>query len=220
MIPELKPSCESMMLDCNSATTAQLAVLFLSLGLISIGAGCVRPCSIAFGADQLTTKEGSNDERLLDSYFNWYYTSIAISSIIALSVIVYIQENLGWKIGFGLPALLMFISAVSFILGSPFYAKVKPGHSLLTSFVQVAVVSVKNRKLSLPDSNFDQYYHQDLDSELRVPTDSLRYFCLPLLYNFLSVALLKYFFPLHILCEKQLMISPTVIMYCIVTIIY
>ncbi|XP_052737000.1 protein NRT1/ PTR FAMILY 1.2-like isoform X3 [Vigna angularis] len=71
MIPELKPSCESIMLHCSSATTAQLAVLFLSLGLISIGAGCVRPCSIAFGADQLKIKEGSNNERLLDSYFNW-----------------------------------------------------------------------------------------------------------------------------------------------------
>ncbi|XP_014502523.1 protein NRT1/ PTR FAMILY 1.2 [Vigna radiata var. radiata] len=173
MIPELKPSCESIMLPCSSATTAQLAVLFLSLGLISIGAGCVRPCSIAFGADQLKIKEGSNDERVLDTYFNWYYTSIGLSTIIALSLIVYIQENLGWKIGFGLPALLMFISAVSFILGSPFYAKAKPGHSLLTSFVQVAVVSVKNRKLSLPESNFDQYY-QDCDSELAVPTDSLR----------------------------------------------
>ncbi|KAK7384871.1 hypothetical protein VNO78_30574 [Psophocarpus tetragonolobus] len=171
MIPELRPSCE--FLDCNSATAAQLAVLFLSMGLISIGAGCVRPCSIAFGADQLTIKERSTDERLLDSYFNWYYTSIAISTIIALSVIVYIQENLGWKIGFGLPALLMFISAVSFILGSPFYAKRKPGHSLLTSFAQVVVVAVKNRRLSLPDSNFDQYY-QDCDSELMVPTDSLR----------------------------------------------
>ncbi|XP_052736999.1 protein NRT1/ PTR FAMILY 1.2-like isoform X2 [Vigna angularis] len=131
MIPELKPSCESIMLHCSSATTAQLAVLFLSLGLISIGAGCVRPCSIAFGADQLKIKEGSNNERLLDSYFN------------------------------------------CFILGSPIYAKVKPGHSLLTSFVQVAVVSVKNRKLSLPYGNFDQYY-QDRDSELAVPTDSLR----------------------------------------------
>ncbi|KAG5098302.1 hypothetical protein JHK82_048156 [Glycine max] len=173
MFPDLKPSCESYMLDCNFGTPAQQALLFLSMGLISIGAGCVRPCSIAFGADQLNIKERSNDEKLLDSYFNWYYTSIAISTVIALSVIVYIQENLGWKIGFGLPALLMFISAVSFILGLPFYVKVKPSHSLLTTFVQVAVVAVKNRKLSLPDSNFVQYY-QDHDSELMVPTDSLR----------------------------------------------
>ncbi|KAK7377523.1 hypothetical protein VNO80_02949 [Phaseolus coccineus] len=172
MIPELRTSCGSFMLDCSSATAAQLAVLFISLGLISIGAGCIRPCSIAFGADQLTIRERSNNGRLLDSYFNWYYTSIALSTVIALSVIVYIQENLGWKIGFGVPAVLMFISAVSFILGSPIYAKAKPGHSLLTSFVQVVVVAIKNRKLCLPDS-FDQYY-QECDSDLVVPTDSLR----------------------------------------------
>ncbi|KAG4943932.1 hypothetical protein AAZX31_17G179900 [Glycine max] len=173
MIPELRPSCQSLMLGCNSASAAQLAVLFLSLGLISIGAGCVRPCSIAFGADQLTIKVRSNDERLLDSYFNWYYTSVGVSTVFSMSVIVYIQENLGWKIGFGIPAVLMLVSAISFILGSPFYAKVKPSHSLLTSFAQVVVVAVKNRKLTLPDCNFDQYYH-DRDSELMVPTDSLR----------------------------------------------
>ena len=175
MIPELRPYCDSLIQVCNSATAAQLAVLFLSLGLISIGAGCVRPCSIAFGADQLAVKENSNDERLLDSYFNWYYTSIGASTILALSVIVYIQENLGWKIGFGVPAGLMFLSALSFIVGSPYYVKVKANKSLLTSFGQVAVVATKNRKLSLPDWTFDQYY-QGHDSELMVPTDSLRYF--------------------------------------------
>nr|AFK41192.1 unknown [Lotus japonicus] len=96
MIPVLRPSCEL----CNSATATQLLLLFLSFRLISIGAGCIRPCSIAFGADQLTIKENSKNERLLDSYFNWYYTSIGASTIVALGVITYIQENLGWKFGF------------------------------------------------------------------------------------------------------------------------
>ncbi|KAK7384870.1 hypothetical protein VNO78_30573 [Psophocarpus tetragonolobus] len=173
MIPELTPSCESLMIGCNSSTSSQLAVLFFAMGLISIGAGCVRPCSIAFGADQLTIKESSNHERLLDSYFNWYYASVGASTVIALSLIVYIQENLGWKIGFGIPAMLMFVSAFIFILGSPFYTKTKPSQSLLTSFIQVTVVAVKNRKFSLPDCNFDQYY-QDHDSELMLPSESLR----------------------------------------------
>lgn len=171
MVPVLRPSCEL----CNSATATQLLLLFLSFGLISIGAGCIRPCSIAFGADQLTIKENSKNERLLDSYFNWYYTSIGASTIVALGVITYIQENLGWKIGFGVPAALMLISALSFTLGSPFYVKLKPSKSLLTGFVQVAVAATKNRKLSLPVGNFELYY-QGRDSEPIVPTDSLRYF--------------------------------------------
>ncbi|CAJ2674823.1 unnamed protein product [Trifolium pratense] len=174
MLPVLKPSCASLIEICNSATSSQQAVLFLSLGLISIGAGCVRPCSIAFGADQLAIKENSDNGRILDSYFNWYYTSIGASTIIALSVIAYIQENLGWKIGFGVPAVLMLISAFSFVIGSPFYVKVKPSESLFTNFVRVVVVATKNRKLSLPDHNFNLYCRGD-DSDLTVPTDSLRF---------------------------------------------
>ncbi|KAL5071328.1 hypothetical protein RYX36_022215 [Vicia faba] len=176
MIPTLKPSdvSPSLVQVFNSATSSQLAVLFVSLGLISIGAGCVRPCSIAFGADQLVVKENSDDGRILDSYFNWYYTSIAVSTIIALSVVAYIQENLGWKVGFGVPALLMLISAISFVVGSPFYVKVRPSESLLTNFIRVVVVAIKNRKLSLPYHGFDLYC-QGRDSDLMVPTDSLRF---------------------------------------------
>ncbi|XLR06074.1 hypothetical protein HN51_060956 [Arachis hypogaea] len=50
----------------------------------------------------------------------------------------------------------------------------KPRSSLLTSFVQVAVVAIKNQKPCVPDSNFDQYY-QGNDKELVFSTDSLRF---------------------------------------------
>ncbi|XP_058728580.1 protein NRT1/ PTR FAMILY 1.2-like isoform X2 [Vicia villosa] len=143
MVPALKPSGESSSLIhvLDSATSSQLAVLFVSLGLISIGAGCVRPCSIAFGADQLAIKENSDD---------------------------------GWKIGLGVPAFLMLISAISFVVGSPFYVKGRPSESLLTNFIRVVVVAIKYRKHSLPDHGFDQYC-QGRDSDLMVPTDSLRF---------------------------------------------
>jgi peptide/histidine transporter 3/4 len=175
MIPQLKPpSCESQQV-CESATAAQLALLLSSFGLISIGAGCIRPCSIAFGADQLDNKENPNNERLLASFFNWYYASIGVSTVLALTLIVYIQDNLGWTVGFGVPVILMIISTLIFLAGRSLYVKVKPSKSLFTGFVQVAVVAFKNRKLCLPQSNSDQYCHSH-DSNFLVPTDNLRYF--------------------------------------------
>jgi len=105
---------------------------------------------------------------------SWIVTLISVSTIIALSVIAYIQENLGWKIGFGVPAVLMLVSVISFIIGSPLYVKVKPSESLLTNFARVVVVATKNRKLSLPDHDSDRYC-QGHDSKLMVPTESLRY---------------------------------------------
>ncbi|PIA64873.1 hypothetical protein AQUCO_00100384v1 [Aquilegia coerulea] len=53
MIPQAKPPpCEALSKSCKSSSTAQLAFLFASFVLMSIGAGGIRPCSLAFGADQ------------------------------------------------------------------------------------------------------------------------------------------------------------------------
>ncbi|KAL0015523.1 hypothetical protein SO802_002592 [Lithocarpus litseifolius] len=53
IIPKLnRPPCTQFGSNCDSASPGQLIVLLFSFGLMSIGAGCIRPCSIAFGADQ------------------------------------------------------------------------------------------------------------------------------------------------------------------------
>ena len=175
IIPQLRPaSCSPSGILCDSANPYQLAVLFSSLVFISIGAGCIRPCSVAFGADQLTKEEKPNNDSVLDSYFNWYYASIGIATIIALSLIVFIQDQFGWGIGFAVPAVLMLFSVLIFLVGSSLYVKVKPTQSLLTGFLRVIVVAFKNRKLSLPFSNFDQYY-LGRDPKCPIPTDSMRY---------------------------------------------
>ncbi|WJZ85088.1 hypothetical protein VitviT2T_004646 [Vitis vinifera] len=173
VIPGMKPQpCEQFKDDCNPATPAQLAVLFSSFGLISIGAGCIRPCSMAFGADQLD-KENPDSERILDSFFNWYYASSAMSTVISLTIIVYIQDHLGWNFGFGVPAILMFFSALMFLFGSSLYVKEKPSSSLFTGFVQVPFVAFKNRHLN-PPCDSDEYYHHSHDKKL-TPTNQLRW---------------------------------------------
>ncbi|KAK9273043.1 hypothetical protein L1049_017850 [Liquidambar formosana] len=176
MIPQMKPSpCEQLKLDCNPATPAQLAVLFSSFGLISIGAGCIRPCSIAFGADQLEKKDNPNNERVMQSFFNWYYASIGLSTVLALTIIVYIQDHLGWIVGFGVPAVLMAFSALMFLAGSSLYIKLKASKSLFTDFAQVLVVAFKNRKLNLPTNDYSEWnYHHSHDSEFLALTDKLR----------------------------------------------
>jgi len=154
MIPQLQPPpCDRFTDTCSSATAGQMAILFFSFGLISIGAGCIRPCSIAFGADQLDNEENPNNESVLQSFFNWYCAATGLSTIIAFTVIVYIQDNLGWKVGFAVPAILMFLSALMFLVGSSQYIKAKASSSLFTGFVQVVVAAFRNRKLNLSHSS-------------------------------------------------------------------
>ncbi|CAM8993538.1 unnamed protein product [Rhodiola kirilowii] len=180
MIPKLKPpSCHTMITTtaCNSASPAQFSILFSSFALMSIGAGGVRPCSLAFGADQLN-KQASTNKRVLESYFGWYYASAAVSLLIAFTGIVYIQDHLGWKIGFGVPALLMFLSASLFFMASSLYVKHHVSTNLLVNFAQVIVASYRKRKLPLsPLSTGDDCYcyHHEKGSEFLVPTDKLRF---------------------------------------------
>ncbi|GMP51936.1 hypothetical protein CsSME_00017964 [Camellia sinensis var. sinensis] len=176
MIPQLKPvPCDQLNNSCNSPSIGPYVILFASFGLISIGAGCIRPCSMAFGADQLDNKENQNNRRVLASYINWYNASTALSAVIALTVLVYIQENFGWRVGFAVPALLMAFSALIFLLGSVFYVKVRASKSLFSGFAQVLVVAFKNRNIDLPPSPCDDCYYQGDKSKLLAPTNSLRY---------------------------------------------
>ncbi|KAG5619124.1 hypothetical protein H5410_018948 [Solanum commersonii] len=168
------PACNEIGQACKSTTGPQYMLLVFSFLLLSIGAGGIRPCSLAFGANQFD-KGGSdpNKQTVLESFFAWYYTSSVVSILIALTGIVYLQDRLGWKIGFGVPAILMFLSALFFFLASPFYIKPKVRSNVFASFIRVIVVAFKNRKLHYPNQNSD--YHHKNGSGPQVPTDKLRF---------------------------------------------
>ncbi|KAL1199446.1 Protein NRT1/ PTR FAMILY 1.1 [Cardamine amara subsp. amara] len=177
MLPQVKPSpCVAAAgTNCSSASSSQLALLYSAFALISIGSGGIRPCSLAFGADQLDNKDNPKNERVLESFFGWYYASSSVAVLIAFTVIVYIQDHLGWRIGFGIPAILMLFAGFLFVVASPLYVKRNVAKSLLTGLAQVAVASYVNRKLSLPDHDSNDYYHRFKDSELKAPSDKLRF---------------------------------------------
>lgn len=177
MVPQLRPlHCDHFKInECTRPTPIQLLVLLFSFWMIALGAGFVRPCSIAFGADQLDNKENPNNKRIMESYFNWYYATIGMSTLVATTFIVYIQDAFGWRIGFGIPAILMVFSVSAFLLGSSMYIKVSASESLFTGFFQVLVASIRKRNINLHSVNRENYYHQLPDSESQALTSSFRY---------------------------------------------
>ncbi|PWA98344.1 proton-dependent oligopeptide transporter family [Artemisia annua] len=159
---------------CEQALALSFAFLIFAFIFISMGSGGVRPCSLAFGAEQIDNKNNVNNDRALESFFGWYYAAGATAVLIAFTGIVYIQDHAGWRIGFGIPAILMLLSTLLFFVASKLYVKMKVKKSLFTSFLQVIVVAYKNRKLPTKSPNADGwYYHKDsLDS---LPTKRLRF---------------------------------------------
>lgn len=103
----------------------------------------------SFGADQFDESDASEKKRK-SSFFNWFYFSINIGSLVASSVLVWIQTDVGWSWGFGIPAVAMAVAVVSFFLGTPLYRHQKPGGSPLTRIAQVIVASVSKSRVKVP----------------------------------------------------------------------
>jgi len=143
------PHCAKESTTCKEPTTGQMAFLISGFGLLLIGAAGVRPCNLAFGVDQFNPKTDSG-KKGINSFFNWYFFTFTFAQMVSLTLIVYIQSNVSWAIGLGIPAALMLIACVLFFMGGKLYVKVKPSGSPMTSIFQVLVVAIKKRRLSLP----------------------------------------------------------------------
>ncbi|QCD80900.1 solute carrier family 15 [Vigna unguiculata] len=143
------PHCEDSP-TCQGPTEGQMTFLKTGLGLLMIGAAGIRPCNLAFGADQFNPNTDSG-KKGITSFFNWYFFTFTVAQMISLTIIVYIQSNVSWAVGLGIPAALMFVSSIIFFMGSKMYVKVKPSGSPITSIVQVIVVATKKRRLKLPE---------------------------------------------------------------------
>ncbi|XP_020246369.1 protein NRT1/ PTR FAMILY 2.13-like isoform X2 [Asparagus officinalis] len=152
-IPQLKPSdcseADQSAGHCKGPSDLQYSILFLALGLLAVGAGGVRPCSLPFGVDQFdrTTEKG---QRGLNSFFNWYYFTSTAAMVTSMTFIVYIQNSVSWPIGFAIPTGFMLLSVVAFFLGTKLYVYVAPEGSVFSSIAQVFVAAFKKRKLQVP----------------------------------------------------------------------
>ncbi|KAI3719899.1 hypothetical protein L6452_20805 [Arctium lappa] len=147
-IPSLKP-VECVDVVCPSATPSQYAFFFTGLYLIALGTGGIKPCVSSFGADQFDDTDPK--ERVSKgSFFNWFYFSINIGALVSGTLVVWVQENKGWDLGFGIPAFFMGIATLSFFLGTPLYRFQKPGGSPITRMCQVVVASFRKRDVHVP----------------------------------------------------------------------
>ncbi|KAK8455277.1 hypothetical protein SEVIR_4G117800v4 [Setaria viridis] len=167
---------------CQEAAPWQLAVLYVSLLLNAVGAGGYRPCIVAFGADQFDESRAAERARSW-GFFNWYYFCNGASMLLAVTAVVYVQDNVGWGWGLGVPAFCMGVSVAAFVAGYPMYRRLEPAGSPFTRLAQVVVAAVKKRRLPACDvvDAARLYENDELDAPISmygklVHTDQLSFF--------------------------------------------
>ncbi|PAN48081.1 hypothetical protein PAHAL_9G357000 [Panicum hallii] len=130
----------------------QHALPFLGLFLTALGLGGIWPCVPTFGADQFDDTDGAEKVQK-EIYYNWYYFAVNGGFFFASTVLVWVQDNCGWGLGFGIPTLFSVIGIIGFLASMKLYRYQKPGGSALTRICQVVVAMTRKINVDVPNDS-------------------------------------------------------------------
>lgn len=116
-------------------------IVFGSILIALLGEGAYKANIAAFGAEQLDHKDPVSTRR----YFNFYYFSLNIGSLFALSISAYIQQWKGFVIGFALPFGSITLALIVFVLSRRRY-KMLPCQQIVGKVYQIIKEARRNSK--------------------------------------------------------------------------
>ncbi|KAL8228742.1 hypothetical protein R6Q57_013642 [Mikania cordata] len=152
--PKLKPPICNIFLptsNCEKASGGNAVLLFFAIYLLAVGNAGVKAALPSLGADQFDLKD-PKEATQMSSFFNWLLVGVAAGGSVSLTFFVWVQDNKGFDLGFGLSLIALLLGAIICIFGLPWYRiHVVLGSSAITEIIQVYVASVRNRQLQLPE---------------------------------------------------------------------
>lgn len=140
-VPYLKPPrCVSNQpgSPCHKVGGGKAVMLFAGLYMVALGVGGIKGSLPPHGAEQFdaTTFEGRKKR---SSFFNYFIFCLSCGALIAVTLVVWMEDNKGWQWGFGISTLTILISIPIFLLGSPTYRIKTPAGSPITTIFKVLV---------------------------------------------------------------------------------
>uniref|UniRef100_A0A1S4D6Q0 Protein NRT1/ PTR FAMILY 4.6-like n=1 Tax=Nicotiana tabacum TaxID=4097 RepID=A0A1S4D6Q0_TOBAC len=145
-IPSLRPPiCTSVNrnIACEEVDDVQAAMLFSGLYLVALGVGGIKGSLPPHGAEQFY-EHLTQGRKHRSSFFNYYIFCLSCGALIAMTLVVWVEDNKGWQWGFGISTIAILTSIVIFLLGSGTYRIKVPTGSPITTIFKVAVVAICN----------------------------------------------------------------------------
>ncbi|KAL3829875.1 hypothetical protein ACJIZ3_018677 [Penstemon smallii] len=163
IIPTLRPpKCTPGSKSCIPATSNQLMALYIALYLTALGTGGLKSSVSGFGSDQFDESD-KNERKQMIKFFNWFFFFISIGSLAAVTVLVYIQDNLGRQWGYGICACAIVVGLLVFLSGTRRYRFKKLAGSPLTQIASVFVAAWRKRRLEVPSDPSLLFNVDDID---------------------------------------------------------
>lgn len=136
---------------CTSSRS-EVVLFYFSLYLVAVGQGGHKPCVQAFGADQFDAEDPVESEEK-SSFFNWWYFGLCAGATVTMLIVVYIQDNLNWSLGFGIPCIAMVVALGVFLIGTRTYRFSARGGERRSPFVRIGQVflsAIRNWRCTAP----------------------------------------------------------------------
>ena len=138
-VPSLHPPPCQAPNNCEPVHGSNLSLLLLGIFMICIGEGAIRACLPALGGDQFD-KSDPVEQRLEASFFNWYTFAVSFGGLVGLVLIVWVENNKGWDVGFAVCAGIVLLGLAVWSAGFPFYRNRLPSGSPFTRILQVRII--------------------------------------------------------------------------------
>ncbi|KAK3569235.1 hypothetical protein QTP86_026520 [Hemibagrus guttatus] len=129
--------------------TVHVALAMVGLILIAFGTGGIKPCVSAFGGDQFEDHQAKQRS----TFFSVFYLCINAGSLLSTLITPILRgQECGihstqkcYPLAFGVPAALMVVSLVVFIVGSGMYVKAAPKGNIMLQVSKCIGFAIKNR---------------------------------------------------------------------------
>uniref|UniRef100_A0A8B9EQK4 Solute carrier family 15 member 1 n=1 Tax=Anser cygnoides TaxID=8845 RepID=A0A8B9EQK4_ANSCY len=126
-----------------------VALSMTGLILIALGTGGIKPCVSAFGGDQFE----DHQEKQRSRFFSIFYLAINAGSLLSTVITPILRaQQCGihskqqcYPLAFGVPAALMAVSLIVFMIGSGMYKKVQPQGNIMVQVCKCIGFAIKNR---------------------------------------------------------------------------
>uniref|UniRef100_A0A3P9B6M5 Solute carrier family 15 member 1 n=1 Tax=Maylandia zebra TaxID=106582 RepID=A0A3P9B6M5_9CICH len=129
--------------------TFHVALSMVGLFLIALGTGGIKPCVAAFGGDQFS----EHQDKQRRTFFSVFYLCINGGSLLSTIITpilrgqecgIYSQQKC-YSLAFGVPAALMVVALVVFIVGSGMYYKAEPEGNIMLDVCKCIGFAINNR---------------------------------------------------------------------------
>ncbi|KAL0311791.1 UNVERIFIED_CONTAM: protein NRT1/ PTR FAMILY 6.2 [Sesamum radiatum] len=154
-LPQFRPPpCHAQSTTiCAQASASQMAMLYASLYIIAVGTGGLKSSVSGFGTDQFDEND-DKEKPEMNLFFGRFFFLVSLGTMMAVTVLVYVQDEVGRCLGYGICTISMLIAILIFLAGNQKYRYKKTSGSPLIHIFQVLVAAIRKRSLQVPkDAN-------------------------------------------------------------------